>query len=112
MNLTVYGLRKCTTCQKASSEMADMGYSVKFHDVRDDGISDEVLNAALSAIGERRLLNRGSMTWRGLSEADRASDPLFLLKANPALMKRPLILIGDEILAGWTKATKAALTAP
>lgn len=107
--LTVYGLTKCTTCQKAIKEMADMGHSVTFRDVRDDGISDDTLLAALAQVGPDRLLNRASLTWRGLSEADRAGAPLALLKANPSLMKRPLIVNGDKITAGWTKAVKLAL---
>jgi len=109
--LTVYGLTKCTTCQKALAELADMGHSVTFRDVRSDGISDATLTAALAQIGERKLLNRASMTWRGLSEAERSGAPLALLKANPSLMKRPLIINGAKITAGWTKATKAALSA-
>ena len=109
MSLTVYGLTKCTTCQKAVKEMEAAGRSVDFRDVRDDGISDETLKQALDIIGERKLLNRASYTWRGLSEEARAGDPLQLLKDNPALMKRPLIVTGETILAGWTKASKAAL---
>jgi arsenate reductase (glutaredoxin) len=109
--LTVYGLTKCTTCQKAISELAGMGHSVTLLDVRADGISDGVLRAALDQVGAARLVNRGSMTWRGLSEAERAGEPLALLKANPSLMKRPLIINGAKITAGWTKATKTALTA-
>ena len=110
MKLTVYGLTKCSTCQKAIAEMADMGHEVDFRDVRDDGISADTLRAALETIGERKLLNRASYTWRGLSEEARAGEPLQLLKDNPSLMKRPLIDTGTELFAGWTKASKAALT--
>ena len=109
--LTVYGLTKCTTCQKAIRELAEMGHEVSFLDVRDDGISDDTIKAALAQIGERKLLNRASYTWRGLSAAEQANDPLETLKAHPSLMKRPLIVQGDTITAGWTKATKAALSA-
>lgn len=108
--LTVYGLTKCTTCQKAISELAEMGHSVTFLDVRADGISDAVLAKALDQVGAARLVNRGSLTWRGLSEVEREGEPLALLKANPSLMKRPLIINGDKITAGWTKASKTALT--
>ena len=112
MKLQVYGLTKCSTCQKAMAELAEMGHSATLFDVRDDGISDDILNAALAQIGARKLLNRASYTWRGLSEAERAGDPLTTLKAHPSLMKRPLIVAGDRLLAGWTKATKEALSTP
>jgi len=108
--LTVYGLTKCTTCQKAVDELRDLGHEVTFFDVRDDGISDDTLMAALAQVGERKLLNRASYTWRGLTVAEQAGDPLQTLKAHPSLMKRPLIVDGDKITAGWTKATKTALS--
>jgi len=107
--LTLYGLTKCTTCQKAVSDLRDMGHEVAFHDVRDDGISDATLTEALRQIGARKLLNRASYTWRGLTEAEQQGDPLTTLKAHPSLMKRPLIVDGAVIHAGWTKAVKAAL---
>lgn len=109
MRLQVYGLTKCSTCQKAVDGLAGMGHEVAFFDVRDDGISGETLEAAHAALGER-LINRASYTWRGMSEADRALDPVAAVLKHPSLMKRPLIASGDGYLAGWTKATIAALT--
>ena len=55
------------------------------------------------------LLNTRSTTWRGLSEDERATPPLALLAAHPALMKRPLIVDGDQMYLGWDKATQGAL---
>jgi len=112
MILTVYGLEKCSTCQKARNALAEMGYDVDFRDVRADGIPDEVLMRALDAVGARKLINRASYTWRGLTEAERdRGAPLDLMKAYPALMKRPLIDTGAQLHAGWTKAVVAAMEA-
>lgn len=56
------------------------------------------------------LVNRRSTTWRGLSEDERAGDPLELLAAHPTLMKRPVIEADDGTLyLGWDKAVQAAL---
>jgi len=104
MKLEVYGLTKCSTCEKAVKGLRALGHEVAFYDVRDDGIDDGVLIRALEQIGERKLRNRASYTWRGLSEAEREGDPLQSLKAHPSLMKRPLIDTGSTLFAGWTKS--------
>lgn len=108
MALTVYGLTKCSTCQKALAGLAEMGHAAEFRDVRDDGISREVLEAAHLVLGDK-LINRASYTWRGMSEADRALPPVDAVIKHPSLMKRPLIATGETWLAGWTKATTTAL---
>ncbi len=103
--MQLYGLKTCDTCRKAlkSLEEAD------FVDVRADGVPDAVLEAALGTFGEA-LVNTRSTTWRGLSEAERANDPLALLKAHPTLMKRPLIVDeGGQMHLGWSAATRTAL---
>jgi arsenate reductase-like glutaredoxin family protein len=46
-----------------------------------------------------------------LSEEERAGEPLDLLRAHPALMKRPLIERDGELFLGWDQNTKAALGA-
>jgi len=100
----LYGLKTCDTCRKAIKALD----GATFVDVRADGVPDAVLNAALAQFGDA-LVNTRSTTWRGLDEAARATPPLDLLKAHPTLMKRPLIVDGDTMHLGWTKATQAAL---
>jgi len=46
-----------------------------------------------------------------LSESERLEDPIALLQAHPALMKRPLIEAGESLYLGWTAENEAALTA-
>lgn len=75
-------------------------------DVRANGVSDADLEAILAQFGEKAL-NRASTTWRGLSEDEKASDPLALLKAHPTLMKRPVIQDGDQWTIGWKADAQA-----
>lgn len=102
--MQIYGLKTCDTCRKAIKALE----SAQFVDVRKDGVDREVLQRALTVFGDR-LLNTRSTTWRNLSEADRAEAPMALLQAHPALMKRPLIVAGDQMFLGWDAATRAAL---
>lgn len=78
----------------------------EFRDFRDAPPSrDEVLRF-YGPLGDR-LLNRASTTWRGLSEAERAADPVDLMVSYPALIKRPVIESGARITCGWTPDVQA-----
>lgn len=104
--MQLYGLKNCDTCRKAMKALE----AATLVDVRAQGVSDDVLTAALETFGEA-LINTRSTTWRGLSETERAAPPLELLKAHPALMKRPLIVAGQQMYLGWTPKVQAALGA-
>ena len=100
--MKLYGIKTCDTCRRALKELEAVGRPVSFVDVRADGLPEPKLRAFLDAFGEK-LVNRSSATWRGLSEADRAGDPLNLIAAHPTLMKRPVIEEGDRLWLGWGK---------
>ena len=65
-------------------------------------------------LGERTLGSAAQSACDGafpgytLSETERETDPLTLLAAHPALMKRPLIVAGDKMHLGWSAATRTA----
>ena len=103
--MQLYGLKACDTCRKARKALQNQ--QVDYIDVRDGSVPDAVLAAALAKFGDA-LLNRASTTWRGLDAVAQAGDPLALLKAHPALMKRPLIVHDDgEMTLGWKPAVAA-----
>lgn len=106
--LSVYGLSHCSTCQKAVAALTGAGWSVDFRDVRDAPLSEAERAAMVEEFGEK-LVNRASLTWRSMSEAERAEDPVAMLGARPAVMKRPAIVAGDRRLLGWTANVKRAL---
>lgn len=98
--MRLYGLKNCDICQKARKSLKDNGMEVEFVDVRAQGISKEDLDRFLDAFGNE-LLNRRSLTWRNLDTQQRQNDPLTLLMAHPALMKRPVIDHEGELFLGW-----------
>lgn len=102
--MKVYGLKNCDTCRKALKQLPDS----TLVDVRAEGVPDVLLQAAHDEFGAK-LLNTRSTTWRGLSEDERAGEPLALLRAHPALMKRPLIEHDGRLYLGWDKSVQAAL---
>ncbi len=102
--MTLYGLKNCDTCRKALKALD----GVTFVDVRADGVPADVLARAHAQFGAA-LLNSRSTTWRQLDDAERARDPLELLADHPTLMKRPLIVVDEQMHLGWTKATQDAV---
>ncbi|WP_371226618.1 ArsC/Spx/MgsR family protein [Roseovarius sp. 2305UL8-3] len=102
--MILYGLKNCDTCRKALKSIPD----IELRDVRADGVPTDVLKSAYAQFGDA-LLNTRSTTWRGLSEAERAGDPLDLLAKHPTLMKRPLIEVNGQFHLGWGKDVQSAL---
>jgi len=104
--MVLYGLKNCDTCRKALKSLT----GARLVDVRAEGMPDDVLAHAHARFGAD-LLNKKSTTWRGLSEEDRARPDIELLRALPALMKRPLIVDGEAMHLGWGPEVRAALGA-
>ncbi|MCE0505347.1 MULTISPECIES: ArsC/Spx/MgsR family protein [unclassified Roseivivax] len=104
--MKIYGIKTCDSCKKAQKALPD----AEFVDVREDGLPSDVLTAALDRFGDR-LLNTRSTTWRELSEEERKKQPVWLIAAHPTLMKRPLIVKGEEMHLGFDATTREALGA-
>ncbi len=98
--MDLYGLKTCDSCRKAVKDLQARGYDFAYLDVRKDGVPRDVMAAAFAAFGDK-LVNKSSATWRGFSEAEKASNPLDLLQENPTLMKRPLIVRDGAMTLGW-----------
>lgn len=99
----IYGLKACDTCKKAQKALG-----FELIDVRANPLERAQLEQFFAAFGDA-LVNRASTTWRGLDEAARAGDPLDLIAAHPALMKRPVIEVDGTLYLGWRKDVQAAL---
>ena len=100
--MQIFGLKNCDTCRKALKSLPD----AKFSDVREEPLTDAILERAFAEFPDD-LLNTRSTTWRGLSAEEQVRPVLELLKAHPALMKRPLFLREDgKMFLGWTATTQ------
>ncbi len=100
--MTVYGIRQCDTCRKALKWLDANGVAHRFHDLRSDGLEAGLLRQWLASPHAGQLVNRRSTTWRGLTEQEKAADGealVTLLLAHPTLVKRPVFMARDEVLA-------------
>lgn len=112
MNVMLFGLKTCDGCRKARAALESAGRTVTVVDIREGTDLAAKVPTWLQAAG-KKLLNRSSTTWRGLSETERAradGDVLVdLLINNPALIKRPVIEAGGKVYVGWDRHSQAAL---
>lgn len=99
--MRVYGVKACDTCRKAVKALG-----AELVDIRATPLDADQIAAFHATFGEA-LLNKRSTTWRGLSEAERAMDPVALIAAHPTVMKRPVIEKDGKLTLGWTKDVQA-----
>jgi Spx/MgsR family transcriptional regulator len=100
MDVHVYGLEKCSTCQKARKWLDRHKVAHDFVDYREQRIAPALLKSWAAQLGGMdKLVNRTGMTWRGLPQARKTpgSDPewLLLIKEYPALVRRPVVVTAD-----------------
>ena len=100
MSIDVYGLDKCSTCDKARKWLARHGVEHRFIDYREQRVPAETLRHWAKAVGGfDKLVNRSGMTWRNLAPArkDPRTDAewTLLIKEYPALVRRPVVVSAD-----------------
>lgn len=105
MTPTLYGIPNCDTVKKARDWLRGRGIDHVFHDFRKDGLERPALNQWVDELGWETVLNRAGTTFRKLPESDRANltadKAIDLMLAQPAMIKRPILDLGDRRLAGF-----------
>jgi len=113
----VYGLEKCSTCQKARTWLGRHKVAHEFSDYRDHRPDAPTLKAWAKAVGGwDKLVNRSGMTWRNLPPTRKSpeTDPewLLLIKEYPAIVRRPVVVTADgNVTLGFTDKLFARLFA-
>lgn len=117
MKVTIYTLKTCDSCRKATKFLRD--HSIPFEEIpiRETPPSEAELLAALKSTGDiRKLFNTSGQDYRALGMKDMLptlsdSDAVALLAGNGNLIKRPFLVTTDTILVGFDEAAwSAALT--
>ena len=112
--VTIYGIRNCETMKKARAWLAEHDVAADFHDYKTAGIDRARLEGWAEAVGWETLLNRAGTTFRKLPEADKAGidgkKAIALMLAQPSMIKRPVLEVGDRILVGFKPEAYAEAT--
>ena len=105
MQITLYGIRNCDTVKKARAWLDGHDIAYEFHDYKAAGIERERLEQWCAELGWESVLNRAGTTFRKQSDADKAGlnerRAVALMLAQPSMIKRPLLELGDRRLLGF-----------
>ena len=105
MITTLYGIPNCDTVKKARVWLDQHGVAFDFHDYKKAGIDRAHLESWVAAHGWETVLNRAGTTFRALppeAKADLNADKAInLMLAQPSMIKRPVLDLGDRTLVGF-----------
>lgn len=115
--LCLYGIKACDTMKKARTWLDEHGQNYEFHDYKSAGIDRAHLEAWCNEHGWQTVLNRAGTTFRKLDDAAKAdldqARAIELMLAQPSMIKRPVLDLGDRTLIGFKPDLyAAALAAP
>ena len=105
MTPTLYGIPNCDTVKKARVWLGQHGVAHVFHDYKKAGIDRASLERWVKEHGWETVLNRAGTTFRKLPDADRADldarKAVALMLAQPSMIKRPVLDLGDRRIVGF-----------
>ncbi len=105
MTITLYGIPNCDTVKKARVWLDERGVRYTFHDYTKAGIDEASLNRWVEELGWQTVLNRAGTTFKKLDDADKgdldAKKAVRLMLAQPSMIKRPILDLGDRRIAGF-----------
>lgn len=112
--MELHGIPNCSAVRNARAWLADHGLAYRFVDFKKDGVDPAKLAQWQRALGWEVALNRKGLTWRGLPEERRAgvtdaASAAALMAEFPSLIKRPVLVDGDRVHAGFSEAAYEAL---
>ncbi len=102
--MRLYGIPNCGTVKKARAWLDEHGASYEFHDYKKQPISEAQLRGWLKQVGWQKLLKKTGPTWRQLPDEAKAgirddASALALMLEKPNVIKRPVLVHDDEVLA-------------
>ncbi|MEO5867017.1 MAG: ArsC family reductase [Sphingomonas sp.] len=113
--MTLYGIPNCDTVKKARAWLDAHGVAYAFHNYKKAGVDEPALREWVDRLGWEALLNRTGTTFRALPDDSKAGldakKAVAIMLVHPSTIKRPVLVGGDVLLAGFKPDVyRAALT--
>ncbi|MBA4806990.1 arsenate reductase [Brevundimonas sp.] len=112
MTVVLYGIPNCDTVKKARVWLDQHGVDHVFQDYKKTGADAGKLGQWIDEHGWETVLNRAGTTFKKLPEADKADldrdKAIALMLAQPSMIKRPVLDLGDRRLIGFKPEAYAA----
>ena len=113
--VTIHGIKNCDTMKKARAWLESRGIAHGFHDYKIAGIDAATLKAWAKKVGWEKLLNRSGTSFRKLPDAEKEglteARALALMEAQPSMIRRPVLAVGDRLILGFDPAAYEAAMA-
>ena len=105
MTAKLYWYPKCSTCQKAAKELADLSEDVEKIDLKTTPPKADVILSWLknSGLDKKKFFNTSGMRYRELELKDKVADLTLeaaaeLLASDGMLIKRPVLVKDGKVL--------------
>ncbi|WP_047046107.1 ArsC family reductase [Vibrio mexicanus] len=113
MTITMYGIPNCDTIKKAKKWLEAEGKEYAFHDYRKQGVDKEMVSAFCEKLGWENVVNKRGTTYRQLTQEQKDSltleTAIELLVEQPAMIKRPILVAGNDFHLGFKADQYAAI---
>lgn len=111
----LYGIKACDTIKKARTWLDEHQVEYAFHDYKSAGIDREHLSRWCDEHGWQVVLNKAGTTFRKLADEQKAdidqAKAIELMLAQPSMIKRPVLQLGDQTVIGFKPDIYAAALA-
>jgi len=115
MTHILYGIKACDTMKKARTWLDEHQIKYAFHDYKTAGIDREHLSRWCDEHGWQVVLNKAGTTFRKLADEQKAdidqARAIELMLAQPSMIKRPVLQLGDKTVIGFKPDIYAAALA-
>lgn len=109
----IYHLSTCSTCKRILNEI-DPSEDVKLQDIKTEPITEDQLDEMAKLAGSNEaLFSRRAMKYKSMGLKDKSlseKDYRQLILDEYTFLKRPVIIVGDEIFVGNGKSEVARAT--
>ncbi len=102
---------RCGTCKKAQKWLDEKGIEYTYRDIKEDNPSLSELKKwyEISGLDIKRFFNTSGQLYKSMQLKDKLSvmsteEKLRLLSTDGMLVKRPILIDGDTVLAGFKES--------
>jgi arsenate reductase len=107
--MKLYGIPNCDTVKKARAWLEAHGVDYEFHDYKKHGVDEALLAKWMKQAGWESVVNRKGITWRKLTDAEKAKvkddqSAIAFLVEKPSAIKRPGFEVKGKLVLGFDEA--------
>lgn len=106
METLFIGYPPCSTCKKAYKALQDLGIEATYRNIKEDNPTKEEIQSWIHrGVELKKLFNTSGMLYRKLNVKEKREtyteeQLIELLASNGMLVKRPIVIQGDNIIIG------------